>query len=43
GIEVDTVIGDTAYSGKEDLKLANERKICIAAKLNPSITRANAS
>ncbi|KAA6333845.1 hypothetical protein EZS27_014718 [termite gut metagenome] len=39
GIEVDTIIGDTAYSGKENLKLANERKICIVAKLNPSITQ----
>jgi Transposase and inactivated derivatives len=39
GIEVDTIIGDTAYSGKENLKLANEQGIKIVAKLNPSISQ----
>jgi len=39
GIEVDTIIGDAAYSGKENLKLANEQDIKIVAKLNPSITQ----
>jgi transposase len=39
GIEVDTIIGDTAYSGKENIKLANEQGIKIAAKLNPTITQ----
>jgi len=38
GIEVDTIIGDAAYSGKENLKLANEQEIRVVAKLNPSIT-----
>jgi transposase len=39
GVEVDTVIGDTAYSGKENLKLAAEQDIKVVAKLNPSITQ----
>ncbi len=39
GIDVDTVIGDSAYSGKENLILANENEIKIVAKLNPAITQ----
>jgi transposase len=39
GIEVDTIIGDAAYSGKENLKIASEQEIKIVAKLNPSITQ----
>ena len=39
GIEVDTIIGDTAYSGKKNLKLAGEQEIKVVAKLNPSITQ----
>lgn len=39
GIEVDAIIGDAAYSGKENLKMANEQNIKIVAKLNPSITQ----
>lgn len=39
GIEVDTIIGDAAYSGKENLKIAGEQKIKIVAKLNPSIAQ----
>lgn len=39
GIEVDTIIGDSAYSGKENLKLTDEQNIKIVAKLNPSITQ----
>ncbi|MDO5968189.1 IS1182 family transposase [Flavivirga aquimarina] len=39
GIDVDTVIGDAAYSGKDNLKLTNEQEIKIVAKLNPSITQ----
>jgi transposase len=39
GIEVDTIIGDAAYSGKENLKLAGEQEIKVVAKLNPSITQ----
>lgn len=39
GIEVDTIIGDAAYSGKENIKLSNEQNIEVVAKLNPSITQ----
>jgi hypothetical protein len=39
GIEVDTIIGDAAYSGKENIKLSSEQNIKIVAKLNPSITQ----
>ncbi|HAL80880.1 MAG TPA: IS1182 family transposase [Mucilaginibacter sp.] len=38
GIEVDTIIGDSAYSGKENLELTGEQDIKVVAKLNPSIT-----
>jgi len=37
GIEVDTIIGDAAYSGKENLQLAGGQEIKVVAKLNPSI------
>jgi transposase len=39
GVEVDTIIGDAAYSGKENLKIANGQKIRVVARLNPSITQ----
>ena len=41
GIAVDTIIGDSAYSGKENLRLKDEddKNIKIVAKLNPSITQ----
>ncbi len=39
GIEVDTIIGDSAYSGTENIKLGNEQNIQVVAKLNPSITQ----
>jgi hypothetical protein len=39
GIEVDTIIGDSAYSGKENLKLASEQHIKVVAKLQPSISQ----
>ncbi len=39
GIEVDTIIGDTAYSGKENLDLAKQQDIQIVAKLLPSISQ----
>lgn len=37
GIEVDTIIGDAAYSGKENLHLAGGQEIKVVAKLNPFI------
>ena len=39
GIEVDTIIGDAAYSGKENLALMNGQAIQVVAKLNSSITQ----
>jgi len=39
GIEVNTIIGDAAYSGKENLELASGQDIKIVAKLSPSITQ----
>jgi transposase len=39
GIDVDAIIGDAAYAGKENLKLTNEQNIKIVAKLNTTITQ----
>lgn len=39
GIDVDAIIGDGAYSGKENLKITSEQNIKVVAKLNPSITQ----
>src|SRR6187402_86671 len=39
GINVDAIIGDAAYSGKENLKLTSKQNIKIVAKLNPCITQ----
>lgn len=39
GMEVDTIIGDAAYSGKDNLKLAKEQNIDIVAKLNPAVSQ----
>jgi transposase len=41
GIQVDTIIGDSAYSGKENLTLKDkdDQNIKIVAKLNPTITQ----
>jgi len=39
GVEVDTIIGDAAYSGKENLKMAGGQEIKVVAKLNSSITQ----
>jgi len=38
GIAVDTVIGDAAYSVKNNLQLGKEKDIRIVAKLNPAIS-----
>jgi transposase len=41
GIQLEAVIGDTAYSGKENLSLQNKQgqPIKVVSKLNPSITQ----
>jgi IS5 family transposase len=38
GMEVDTVIGDTAYSGTDNLKFANKEQFQLVSKLHPVIT-----
>ena len=40
GMEVDTIIGNAAYAGKNNLKLKdlNGNKIKIVARMNPAIT-----
>jgi len=39
GMEVDTVIGDTAYSEKGNIEYARDHRIKLVAKLNPSVTQ----
>ncbi|MFZ4263785.1 IS1182 family transposase [Sphingobacterium sp. HJSM2_6] len=39
GMEVDTIIGDAAYSGKDNLQLAKEQNIDIVARLNPAVSQ----
>ncbi len=39
GIEIETVIGDTAYSEKENIQYANQMELQLVAKLNPNITQ----
>lgn len=39
GITVDTVLGDAAYSGKDNLDYAKKRKIKLVSKLNPSVSK----
>jgi hypothetical protein len=39
GIDVDAIIGDSAYSGKENLKLTDEQDIRVVARLTPAITQ----
>jgi transposase len=41
GINVEEVLGDTAYSGKENLDYAKEQGITIISKLNPVISNGN--
>ena len=43
GIEVDTVVGDAAYSGKDNLNMAKENGMQIVAKLNGMITQGHMS
>ena len=37
GVEIDTIIGDAAYSGKDNIVLAKEKNITLAAKVNELI------
>lgn len=40
GMEVDTVVGDTAYSGKENIKLSNDEEygFKLVSRINPTIS-----
>lgn len=42
GIEVENIIGDTAYSEKENLEYAKEEDIKLIAKLSKTVTHGNA-
>lgn len=39
GMEIETVIGDTAYSEKNNIKYANQNELQLVSKLNPVITQ----
>jgi NCAIR mutase (PurE)-related protein len=39
GMEINTVIGHTAYSEKENIEYAKENVLQLVAKLNPNITQ----
>jgi hypothetical protein len=39
GMEIETVIGDTAYSEKENIQYANQNELKLVAELNPNITQ----
>lgn len=41
GLEVDTIIGDAAYSEKGNIELATENNIKLVARLNPAVTQGN--
>ena len=41
GIEVDEVIGDAAYSEKDNIKYAKEEKFRLISKLNPAVSHGN--
>jgi len=37
GMEIDTIIGDAAYSGKDNIDMAKKQDIQLVSKLNPSV------
>lgn len=39
GMEIDTIIGDSAYSEKGNIKLSESEGLKLVAKLNPSVTQ----
>jgi hypothetical protein len=41
GMGIETVIGDTAYSEKENIQYANQNELQLIAILNPNITQGN--
>jgi len=41
GLEINEVIGDVAYSEKDNLKYAKKEKLSLISKLNPTVTHGN--
>ncbi|MBR5104207.1 MAG: transposase [Bacteroidales bacterium] len=41
GVDVDVIIGDAAYSGKDNIKMATEEDIELVSRLNPNISQGN--
>ena len=41
GIDVETVLGDAAYSGQNNLDYVKKRKMRLVSKLNPSVSKGN--
>ncbi|MFD2046387.1 IS1182 family transposase [Ornithinibacillus salinisoli] len=41
GMKVDTVLGDTAYSSKDNIQYANEQEMKLVSRLHPVITNGN--
>lgn len=41
GMDIETIIGDTAYSGKDNLQYAKSEELQLISKLNPVITNGN--
>lgn len=41
GMEIHTIIGDSAYSGKENLEKCDQDTIQLIAKLNPNVSKGN--
>jgi hypothetical protein len=39
GMEIDTIIGDTAYSEKDNIQYATEHELQLVSKLNPILTQ----
>ena len=37
-MEIETILGDTAYSGKDNICYAKENELQLVSKLNPVIT-----
>ena len=43
GMEIDTIVGDMAYSGKDNLRCAKKNELQLMARLHPQITQGTRS
>ncbi|BEP30326.1 IS1182 family transposase [Helicovermis profundi] len=41
GMEVEEILADAAYSGKDNIEFAKEKEIKLISKLNPSVSKGN--